>query len=106
MDESLEAGRSAELNWLTILKSLSGKEHANIRIQILETIAFDPATLLLKFWAYSDASGVLRRYEKKSLLWTDIVSACLRAILSPSEIDLYQSEVARCSGSELMVRAI
>ena len=104
MDDTPEPIRFAAYNWLFLLKTLSSKQQPPLTLSVLETISFDPSSSLLDFWIYTDPAGLLRRYDRKTLLKSDLLTACLRAILSPGEMDLYHSEVEKCSANNWMVR--
>lgn len=102
MEETPEPVRFAAYNWLYVLKALC--DDSSVRLPVLETIAFDPSSSAIDFWVFSDSAGTLKRHDRKVLLKNELLTACLRAILSPGELDLYRSEVEKCSASDWMVR--
>ena len=99
----MELPRFASFSWVSFLEELTGKEQLPIKLTVLETIAFQPATSEVDVWAYTDSTGILRRHDRKTLLKADLLSCCLRSVLTPSELDLYHSEVSSFSSSDSMV---
>lgn len=103
MDASPPPVRYSAYSWSSLLKAISKAECA-LRLPLLETILFDPSTSNIDLWVTSDSRGLLKPIDKVTLLKADLLSACMRTILTASEQDLYASEVqSLISASESMV---
>lgn len=103
MDSSPAPLRFSAYTWPSLLKAIS-KAQSALRLPLLETILFDPATSKIHLWVHSDSRGLLNQMDKDSLLKADLLAACMRTILTPAEQDLYVNEVqSLLSSSESMV---
>ena len=104
MDSSPPAPvRFSAYTWPSLFKAIS-KAQSTVRLPLLETVLFDPATSKVDLWVASDPRGLLKQVEKGTLLRTDLLAACMRTILTPAEQDLYVNEVqSLLSSSESIV---
>lgn len=95
--------RFSAYSWPSLLKAIS-KVQSAIRLPLLETVLFDPATSKIDLWVNSDSRGLLKQMDKGNLLKADLLAACMRTILTPAEQDLYVNEVqSLLTSSESMV---
>lgn len=92
MDASPPPVRYSAYSWSSLIKAISKSECA-IRLPLLETILFDPSTSNIDLWLTSDSHGLLKPIDKSTLLKADLLSACMRTILTAAEQNLYASEV-------------
>ena len=84
--------RYAPYSWANLLKALCFAD-TRLHLPLLETILFDPSTSKVDLWVSTDHRGYIKSIDKQSLLKSDLLTTCLKTILTPAEQDLYASEV-------------